>query len=64
MLKYGYLASNLVYVSIVHSKKVIDRYIYYLDKVFANIKLHQNSKTKYKILKGPIAHSTFKRLNN
>jgi glutamate-1-semialdehyde 2,1-aminomutase len=64
MLKYGYLASNLVYLSILHKKKIIDRYIFYLDKVFKKIKLHQKSKKNYRILKGPISHSTFKRLTD
>ena len=36
MLKYGFLASNLVYLSILHKKKIIDKYIFYLDKVFKN----------------------------
>ncbi len=64
MLKYGYLASNLVYLSILHKKKIIDKYIFYLDKVFKKIKLHQKSKKKYAILKGAISHSTFKRLTD
>ena len=64
MLKYGYLASNLVYLSTLHNKKVIDKYIYFLEKVFKKISIHQRSRKKIKILKGPIAHTTFKRLND
>jgi len=64
MLKYGYLASNLIYLSILHNKKVIDRYAYFLEKVFKKIKHHSIAKKKYKILKGSVAHSTFKRLTD
>ena len=64
MIKNGYLASNLIYLSTGHTKKVIDRYIYFLNKIFKKISIHQKSKKKQKILKGPICHSTFKRLTD
>ena len=64
MLKYGYLASNLIYLSILHNKKVIDKYAYFLSKVFRDIEKYSISKKKYKILKGKISHSTFKRLTD
>ncbi len=64
MLKYGYLASNLIYLSILHKKKEIDKYSYFLSKVFKKIKNHSVSKKNYKILKGKISHSTFKRLTH
>ena len=64
MLKYNYLASNLIYISICHDKKVVDKYIFYLEKVFKKIKLFLNSKTKKNILQGPICHTTFKRLTS
>ena len=64
MLKYNYLASNLIYVSICHTKKIVDRYIFYLDKVFKKIQLFLNAKSKKNILKGPVCHTTFKRLTS
>ena len=64
MLKYGYLASNLIYLSTLHNQKVIDKYIYFLTKVFKQIKKHSIAKKKYRILKGKISHSTFKRLTD
>ena len=64
MLKKGYLASNLIYLSTGHTKKVIDRYIFFLNKIFKKISIHQKSKKKQKLLKGPICHSTFKRLTD
>ena len=64
MLKYGYLASNLIYLSILHNKKEVDKYSYFLSKVFKKIKHHSLLKKKYRILKGAISHSTFKRLTD
>jgi len=64
MLRYNYLASNLIYISICHNKKVIDKYIFYLDKVFKKIKIFLDSKTKKNILKGSVCHTTFKRLTD
>ena len=64
MLKYGYLSSNLFYLSIHHNKKVIDKYIFYLNKIFKKIKKHSDISPTRRILKGPVAHSTFKRLTN
>ena len=62
MLSYGYLASNMIYISTLHNRKVIDRYIFFLSKVFSKIKQHSISKKKYKILKSDISHKTFERL--
>ena len=64
MLKKGFLASNLIYLSTKHTKAIIDKYIISLDKVFKKIKEHMISKKKIKLLQGPISHTTFKRLND
>ena len=64
MLKRGFLASNLIYVSTKHTKKIVDKYIFNLDKVFKKIKEHMLSKKKPKLLLGPKSHSIFKRLND
>ena len=60
MLKKNYLASNVVYVSIAHSKKVIDRYLKELDKVFYKISKFSDPIKEIKIEE---AHQDFKRLN-
>ena len=39
MLNFGFLASNVTYVSIEHNKKIVDKYIYYLSKVFKNLSI-------------------------
>ena len=63
MLKKGYLASNLVYLSTLHTKEVIDKYIKCLDEVFENISSHQKNRKK-KLLISKLSHNTFKRLTN
>ena len=62
MLKRGYLASNLIYLSTEHTVKIIDKYLNQLDKVFKQIKNNPLKKIK-KLIKGKISHNTFKRLN-
>jgi len=57
MLKKGYLASNIVYVSTVHTRKILNKYFLELDLIFKRISLNKNT------LDGKIAHTEFKRLN-
>ena len=60
MLKKKYLASNVVYVSMSHTKKIIDRYLNELDKVFNKISKFKNPIKEIKVEE---AHQDFKRLN-
>ena len=60
MLKKNYLASNVIFVSIAHTKKIIDLYLKDLDKVFQKISKIKNPKKEIKIEQ---AHQDFKRLN-
>ena len=62
--KFGFLASNVTYVSIEHNKKIVDKYIYYLSKVFKKIYLLQSKNFKFPFLKGPVSASHFKRLSS
>ena len=48
MLKLGYLASNMIYISIYHNKKNTDLYLKALEKVFKKIQLIINNKNKLK----------------
>ena len=65
MLKKGYLASNMVYISIYHDKKIIDKYIKELDLVFKKIKLISNNKNKIlKKISSVKIKNSFKRLIN
>jgi glutamate-1-semialdehyde 2,1-aminomutase len=64
MLKKNILASTSFYASIAHDDEFIDRYLEELDKVFSIINKCENQELKIEsLLKGPICHSGFKRLN-
>jgi glutamate-1-semialdehyde 2,1-aminomutase len=63
MLSKGYLASNSVYVSTEHSPKVVDGYFDALDPLFALIKECDEGRDVMSLLKGPVCHGGFKRLN-
>jgi glutamate-1-semialdehyde 2,1-aminomutase len=63
MLAQGYLASNSVYVSTEHTKDVVDGYFAALDPLFATIKECEEGRDVMSLLKGPVCHGGFKRLN-
>ena len=63
MLKKGYLAGNSIYVCLEHSKEIIDGYFDVLDPIFSLISECESGRDIKELLKGPICHSGFKRLN-
>ncbi len=63
MLDRGFLASNLYFASMAHKTSHITKYLRAVDEVFAILKKAIDSKTIYKRLKGPVAHTGFARLN-
>ena len=63
MLAKGYLASNSVYVCIDHTQEVVDGYFEALDPIFAIIKQCEEGRDVMSLLKGPVCHGGFKRLN-
>jgi len=63
MLEQGFLASNLIYVSTEHNKKIIDKYFKILDKVFFKIKKYSVNSNFKKFLNSKVAIQSFKRLN-
>ena len=63
MLKKGYLASNLCYLSTSHNKEIIDNYIYELETVFDLIMQCEEGREISKLLETNVCHSNFKRLN-
>ena len=64
MLEKGFLASNGVYLSISHNLTIFKRYENLLDKIFFNISLcEKGTKSIEEILKYPISHIPFERLN-
>jgi glutamate-1-semialdehyde 2,1-aminomutase len=63
MLAKGFLASANVYTCIEHTKEIVDRYFEALDPVFALIRECESGRDVMSLLKGPVCHSGFKRLN-
>lgn len=63
MLERGFLASNLYYASYAHTDADLKRYEHALNEVFALIVKAQKDGTLKKLLKGPVAHTGFQRLN-
>ena len=63
MLSKGYLAGNSVYVCTQHTPDVVDGYFQVLDPVFALIKECEQGRDVTSLLKGPVCHAGFKRLN-
>lgn len=63
MLAKGYLAGNSVYACIEHTPEVIADFISALDPVFAQVKECEMGRDVMAILKGPVCHGGFKRLN-
>ncbi|MBN1185617.1 MAG: aminotransferase class III-fold pyridoxal phosphate-dependent enzyme [Bacteroidales bacterium] len=63
MLSKGYLASNSIYVCIEHSVEILDGYFDAIEPLFADIRSFEDGRDVYSMLKGPICHAGFKRLN-
>lgn len=63
MLAKGYLAGNSVYVCTEHTSEVVDAYFDALDPIFSVIKDCEDGRDIYSLLKGPVCHGGFKRLN-
>ena len=63
MLTKGYLAGNSVYTCIEHTPEIIAQYLYDLDSVFSLIAECEAGRNIKSLLKGPICHAGFKRLN-
>lgn len=63
MLSKGYLAGNTIYVCIDHTREILDGYFYELDKLFSDIREFEDGKDVMQLLKGPVCHAGFKRLN-
>ncbi len=62
MLERGFLASTAFYVSLAHTDEIIARYAAAIDEVFAQIADALSKGDVTERLKGPVAHSGFRRL--
>ena len=63
MLGKGYLAGNSVYVCTEHTPEIVEGFFEALDPVFGLIKECEQGRDVMSLLKGPVCHGGFKRLN-
>ncbi len=63
MLAKGWLTGNSVYVCTEHTRDVVSRYLNDIDPLFKLVKECQNGRDIDGLLKGPVCHGGFKRLN-
>lgn len=63
MLDKGYLAATSVYTSVAHTPEIVDGYFDALDPVFALIAECEAGRDIGSLLRGPVCHAGFKRLN-
>jgi glutamate-1-semialdehyde 2,1-aminomutase len=63
MLARGYLAGNSVYVCTEHTPDIVDGFLAALDPVFGLVRECEDGRDVMTLLKSPICHSGFKRLN-
>lgn len=63
MMEAGYLAGTSVYVCIDHKPDILDGYFDALSRVFAKIAECEGGRDVDTLLKGPLCHAGFKRLN-
>jgi glutamate-1-semialdehyde 2,1-aminomutase len=63
MLAKGYLAGTSVYVCTEHTPAIVAGFFEVLDPVFGLIKQCEEGRDVMGLLKGPICHGGFKRLN-
>lgn len=62
MLQRGFLASKSVYVSFSHTGENVERYLENVDRAFRTIAKAIENGNVQKYLKGPVAHTGFRRL--
>ena len=63
MLGKGYLVSNTVYACTEHTPNIVEGYFDALSSIFGLIKECEDGRDVMGLLKGPICHAGFKRLN-
>lgn len=63
MLAAGYLAATSVYTCTEHTPEIVDNYFAALEPIFQTIRECEDGRDIKALLKGPVAHSGFTRLN-
>jgi glutamate-1-semialdehyde 2,1-aminomutase len=63
MLAKGFLAANSVYACIDHTPELVTQFLDALDPIFAAIRECEDGRNVESMLRGPVCHAGFKRLN-
>jgi glutamate-1-semialdehyde 2,1-aminomutase len=63
MLEKGYLAGNSIYVCTEHTEEILNGYFEAIEPLFSSIQEFENGREVLPLLKGPVCHGGFKRLN-
>ena len=63
MLAKGFLASNLLFSSLSHTPEIVNDYFEMLDPIFRSIKQCEEGRDVMTLLRGPVCHAGFRRLN-
>ena len=63
MLKKGFLATNTIYVSTAHTKKIIDIYFKNLNEIFSTISICEKGDDIHRYLETKVSETDFARLN-
>ena len=63
MLGRGFLATNTIYACTEHTPDLIDEYFEHLEPIFSLIAECEAGRPAEPLLKGPVSHTGFRRLN-
>jgi glutamate-1-semialdehyde 2,1-aminomutase len=63
MQSIGYLAGNSIYVCTAHTPDIVESFFEHLDPIFSLIEECEEGRDIMSLLKGPVCHEGFKRLN-
>ncbi len=63
MLKKGFLATTTIYVSLSHTKQILNKYLKILDKIFLIISKCEKGDDIYRYLNSEVSETDFARLN-
>ena len=63
MLKKGFLATTTIYVSMSHTKQILNKYLKILEKIFLIISKCEKGDDIYRYLDSEVSETDFARLN-
>jgi Glutamate-1-semialdehyde aminotransferase len=62
MLERGFLGTGAIYPTLAHTDEIVQKYSQAIDEVFGEISIAIKQDSVNRLLKGPVAHSGFRRL--